>query len=109
MLIPIEYYDVNIGGTTALLAAMQEHGVRQLVFSSSTSLHGDTDRGPLTEQDPTRPSNPYAASKWTCEQMLADVCRLRPEYTVLLLRYVNPVGRIPADSWEKPRQGSRTT
>ncbi|WP_405809683.1 UDP-glucose 4-epimerase GalE [Streptomyces sp. NBC_00210] len=96
VLIPIEYYDVNIGGTTALLAAMQEHGVSQLVFSSSTSIHGDTDKGPLTEQDPTRPSNPYAASQWTCEQMLADVCRLRPEYTVLSLRYMNPVGAHPS-------------
>ncbi|MGI5400433.1 UDP-glucose 4-epimerase GalE [Streptomyces sp. CA-135486] len=95
-LIPIEYYDVNIGGTTALLAAMQEHGVHQLVFSSSSSIHGDIDKGPPTEQDPDRPSNPYAASKWTCEQMLADVCRLRPEYTVLSLRYVNPVGTHPS-------------
>lgn len=96
VLIPIEYYDVNIGGTTALLAAMQEHGVRQLVLSSSSSLHGDTEKDPLTERDPDRPSNPYAASKWTCEQMLADVCRLRPEYTVLSLHYVNPVGAHPS-------------
>jgi UDP-glucose 4-epimerase len=93
---PVEYYDVNVGGTTALLTTMQEQGVRQLVFSSSCSIYGDTDKGPLTEQDPARPSNPYAASKWACEQILADVCRLCPEYTVLSLRYFNPVGAHPS-------------
>ncbi|MBT2365768.1 UDP-glucose 4-epimerase GalE [Streptomyces sp. ISL-10] len=94
--LPVEYYDVNVGGTTALLATMHEHGVRRLVFSSSCSIYGDVDTSPLTEQDPARPSNPYAASKWTCEQMLADVCRCRPDYTVLSLRYFNPVGAHPS-------------
>ncbi|MEV4333427.1 UDP-glucose 4-epimerase GalE [Streptomyces sp. NPDC049597] len=94
--LPVEYYDVNVGGTTALLATMHEHGVHRLVFSSSCSIYGEADTSPLTEQDPARPSNPYAASKWTCEQMLADVCRRRPDYTVLSLRYFNPVGAHPS-------------
>jgi UDP-glucose 4-epimerase len=62
------------------------------VFSSSCSIYGDAGPGPLDESTPARPDNPYAASKWVCEQILADVCRRRPEWTVLCLRYCNPVG-----------------
>ncbi|MER5381609.1 UDP-glucose 4-epimerase GalE [Streptomyces sp. NPDC002688] len=93
---PIEYYDVNVGGTTALLNTMHEHGVHQLVFSSSCSVYGDAGHGPLDESTPARPTNPYAASKLACEQILADVCRRRPEYTVLCLRYFNPAGAHPS-------------
>jgi len=93
---PVEYYDTNVGGTTALLRTMHEHGVHQLVFSSSCSIYGDAGHGPLDETTPARPANPYAASKWICEQILADVCRRRPEYTVLCLRYFNPAGAHPS-------------
>jgi UDP-glucose 4-epimerase len=89
---PVEYYDTNVGGTTALLRAMDEHGVHRLVFSSSCSVYGDAGAGLLDEATPPRPTNPYAASKWFCEQILADVCHRRPEYTVLCLRYFNPAG-----------------
>ncbi|WP_371667401.1 UDP-glucose 4-epimerase GalE [Streptomyces sp. NBC_00289] len=93
---PVEYYDANVGGTTALLRTMHEHGVHQLVYSSSCSVYGDAGTGPLDESTPARPTNPYAASKWTCEQILSDVCRRRPEYTVVCLRYFNPVGAHPS-------------
>lgn len=89
---PAEYYDTNVGGTTALLLAMREHEVQQLVFSSSCSVYGDADGGPLSERAPARPTNPYAASKWICEQILSDVCSRYPGFTVLSLRYFNPVG-----------------
>ncbi|MFE1440307.1 UDP-glucose 4-epimerase GalE [Streptomyces sp. NPDC058739] len=93
---PVPYYDVNVGGTTALLTAMHEHNVRRLVFSSSCSLYGETGGGPLDESTPARPTNPYARSKWLCEQILADVCRHWPEFVVLSLRYFNPVGAHPS-------------
>lgn len=93
---PVEYYDTNVGGTTALLRTMHEHGVHQLVFSSTGALYGDAGPGPLDESTPARPDNPYAASKWICEQILADVCRRCPEYTVLCLRYFNPAGAHPS-------------
>jgi UDP-glucose 4-epimerase len=93
---PVEYYDTNVGGTTALLRTMHEHGVHQLVFSSTGALYGDAGPGPLDESTPARPVNPYAASKWICERILADVCRRCPEYTVLCLRYFNPAGAHPS-------------
>ncbi|MEU0026609.1 UDP-glucose 4-epimerase GalE [Streptomyces sp. NPDC006335] len=93
---PVEYYDVNVGGTTSLLRTMHEHGVHRLVYSSSCSVYGDAGPGPLDEATPARPTTPYAASKWACEQILADVCRRRPEYTVLSLRYSSPAGAHPS-------------
>ncbi|MEU8520338.1 UDP-glucose 4-epimerase GalE [Streptomyces sp. NBC_01216] len=94
--IPIAYYDVNVGGTTALLAAMHAHGVRRMVFSSSCSVYGDATKVPLTEADPAAPTNPYATTKWICEQVLADTCHRLPELGVLALRYFNPVGAHPS-------------
>lgn len=106
---PSEYYDTNVGGTTALLRTMHDHGVHRLVFSSSCSLYGDAGHGSLAESVPARPSNPYAASKWLCEQILADVCRRCPEYTVLSLRYFNPAGAHPSGLLGQDPAASPTT
>ncbi|GAA3825122.1 UDP-glucose 4-epimerase GalE [Streptomyces phyllanthi] len=94
--IPVEYYDNNVGGTTSLLRAMREHAVTRLVFSSSCSVYGNAEDRPLTEQDPARPTNPYAKSKWLCEQVLADVCDRWSDLAVLSLRYFNPIGAHPS-------------
>ncbi|MFD0213344.1 UDP-glucose 4-epimerase GalE, partial [Streptomyces hirsutus] len=94
--IPLAYYDINVGGTMALVAAMHDHGVHRLVFSSSCSIYGDATTVPLTEESPAAPTNPYAMSKWTCEQILADLCRHVPELRVLALRYFNPAGAHPS-------------
>ncbi|MER6737846.1 UDP-glucose 4-epimerase GalE [Streptomyces puniciscabiei] len=94
--LPVEYYDTNVGGTTALLRAMHGHGVHRLVFSSSCSIYGDAAKVPLTEADPASPTNPYATSKWLCEQVLADICRRLDGLSVLALRYFNPVGAHPS-------------
>ncbi|MFJ4776236.1 UDP-glucose 4-epimerase GalE [Streptomyces sp. NPDC088762] len=94
--IPLEYYDINVGGTTALLAAMHEHGVHRLVFSSSCSIYGNATEVPLTEQSPAGPTNPYARTKLLCEEILDDACRRLPELSVLALRYFNPVGAHPS-------------
>lgn len=96
MRLPLEYYDTNVGGTTNLLRVMGEHGVYRMVFSSSGSVYGDTRKARLTEGDPPRPTNPYSASKWMCEQVLADVCVRLPGFTVLALRYFNPTGAHPS-------------
>ncbi|MCH5670811.1 UDP-glucose 4-epimerase GalE [Streptomyces gilvus] len=93
---PVEYYDSNISGTTTLLRTMHEHGVHQLVFSSSGSVYGDAGPGPLDETTPARPVDPFATSAWICEQILADVCRRRPEYTVLCLRHFAVAGAHPS-------------
>lgn len=93
---PVRYYDTNVGGTTSLLSAMRAHHVCQLVFSSSCSIYGAAGGGPLDESTPARPTNPYASTKWLCEQILGDVCRHWPQLAVLCLRYFNPAGAHPS-------------
>jgi UDP-glucose 4-epimerase len=93
---PVEYYDTNVGGMTALLRAMHEHGVRRLVYPSTCAVYGEAGPGRLDEATPVRPVSPYAAAAWTCEQILADVCRRCPDYTVLCLRHFNPAGAHPS-------------
>ncbi|MEU3841088.1 UDP-glucose 4-epimerase GalE [Streptomyces sp. NPDC028635] len=91
-----EYYDINVGGTTTLLRTMHEHGVHRLVYASSCAVYGDAGSGPLTETAQVRPMNPYATSKWICEQILADLCLNCPECTVLCLRHSTPAGAHPS-------------
>lgn len=95
MRIPLEYFDVNLAGTTNLLRAMHQHDVRKLVFSSSCSIYGDQYAAPITEADPPCPTNPYARSKLMCEQMLADACARYPGFSMIALRYFNPAGGHP--------------
>ena len=90
--IPLEYFDINIGGTTNLIRTMGDHGVSRLVFSSSCSIYGDVSAAPLSESDPANPTNPYALSKWICEQLLTQACAYVPGFSVIALRYFNPVG-----------------
>lgn len=93
---PVEYYDTNIGGLTALLAVMHENDVHRLVFSSSCSVYGDATAVPLDEHSPARPTNPYAKTKWLGERILADTAHRLPRLRVLALRYFNPVGAHPS-------------
>ncbi len=74
MRIPLEYFDINLAGTTNLIRTMYAHDVHKLVFSSSCSIYGDRYADPITEEDPPFPTNPYARSKLMCEQILADAC-----------------------------------
>ncbi|EXG79972.1 UDP-glucose 4-epimerase GalE [Cryptosporangium arvum] len=90
--IPLEYYDINVSATTALLRTMLTHGVGRLVFSSSCSIYGQTETVPLGEAEPAAPTNPYARSKWFCENIIADACRRYPQLDAVALRYFNPVG-----------------
>jgi UDP-glucose 4-epimerase len=96
MSIPIDYYDINLAGTTSLLRSMHAHGVHQLVFSSSCSIYGEAAGVPLTEDDEAKPTNPYARSKWICEQILRDACARYPELSTVALRYFNPIGAHPS-------------
>jgi UDP-glucose 4-epimerase len=94
--IPVDYYDINVAGTTNLLRVMLETGVRKLVFSSSCSIYGTGHAGAIAEDAATRPTNPYSRSKLICEQILAAACGRYPDFTVISLRYFNPAGADPS-------------
>ncbi len=95
MAIPLDYFDVNVGGTISLLRAMRGHGVRRMVFSSSCSIYGDQYTRPISEDDQPGPVNPYARSKLICEQMLESACGTYADLSVISLRYFNPAGAHP--------------
>jgi UDP-glucose 4-epimerase len=67
---PGAYFDVNVGGTLAVLRAMAETGVRRMVVSSSCAVYGTPDRSPVDEAAPLRPMNPYGESKLQAERLL---------------------------------------
>ncbi|MCB1836085.1 MAG: UDP-glucose 4-epimerase GalE [Alcanivoracaceae bacterium] len=89
---PLSYYDCNVVGTLRLLEAMQDAGVRQLVFSSSATVYGDPASVPIREDFPLSATNPYGASKLHIEHMLTDLQRADPRWAIALLRYFNPAG-----------------
>jgi len=94
---PIEYYQNNLGGTLELARALRDHGVRDIVFSSSSTVYGDPDVVPVTEDSPLKePTNPYGRTKSMNEQMLRDLHAADPSWNVMLLRYFNPIGAHPS-------------
>ena len=89
---PLRYYDCNVTGSLRLLEAMDGAGVRNLVFSSSATVYGDPASVPIREDFPLSATNPYGATKLHIEDMLRDLHRADPRWSVALLRYFNPVG-----------------
>lgn len=89
---PWTYYDINVGGTTSLVQAMRTCGVRHLIFSSSATVYGDPEYLPIDEKHRVAPKTPYGWSKLFAEQVLADTCVAMPDWSVVALRYFNPVG-----------------
>ena len=89
---PLAYYRNNIAGTLTLCEVMQSFGVKRIVFSSSATVYGISERVPLTEDEPRNPVNPYGQTKAMIEQILQDVAVADPEWSIALLRYFNPVG-----------------
>ncbi|KYO25784.1 UDP-glucose 4-epimerase [Alligator mississippiensis] len=90
---PLEYYKVNLTGTIRLLEAMNAHGVRNIVFSSSATVYGDPAYLPLDEKHPVGGcTNPYGKSKYFIEEMIRDLCKAEKGWNAVLLRYFNPIG-----------------
>jgi UDP-glucose 4-epimerase len=89
---PVLYYANNVQGSISLLQAMQNIGVKTLVFSSSATVYGVPQYLPYDEQHPTSPMNPYGQSKLQVEEILRDLAYSDPEWKIVSLRYFNPVG-----------------
>lgn len=88
---PALYWAHNLGGTLALLDAMRVKGVRKIVFSSTAATYGEPERSPIEESDPTRPTNPYGASKLAVDTALTAYAGLHGLGAVSL-RYFNVAG-----------------
>ena len=90
---PIEYYDNNLNGTLCLLNIMKKYNCKKIVFSSSATVYGDPEVLPLNENCKTGgTTNPYGTSKYFQEIMLNDVYKSDNTWSIVILRYFNPVG-----------------
>ncbi len=93
---PLLYYDNNVCGTMTLLGAMNKHGVRRIVFSSSATVYGEPEKLPITESHPLGPTSPYGNTKLVVERLLADYAGSDPAFRYVALRYFNPTGAHPS-------------
>ena len=90
---PLEYFRNNLDASMTLCKVMKNHGVKNLVFSSSATVYSGDNEMPLTEQSRTgNCTNPYGWTKYMGEQIFKALCVADPELSVILLRYFNPVG-----------------
>ena len=89
---PMRYYDNNVRGSLTLFEVLEEHKVRNLVFSSSATVYGCSSDEPVAEDSPLQAINPYGQTKLMVEQMLRDICAADSNWNAINLRYFNPVG-----------------
>jgi UDP-glucose 4-epimerase len=94
--VPLAYYRNNLDSTLSLCEVMREFAVSTLVFSSSATVYGLPEHVPVTEDMPLSATNPYGWTKFMIEQILRDVAMAEPDWSVMLLRYFNPVGAHPS-------------
>ena len=101
---PDLYNRVNVGGSKALFAKMEEHGIEKLVFSSTAATYGEPTRVPIAESDAPAPKNPYGESKLGCDNMIAA-----SGFSAISLRYFNVAGAYKgADGWLSERHNPET-
>jgi UDP-glucose 4-epimerase len=94
---PAKYWSGNLGATLSLLEAMRVLQVHNIVFSSTAAVYGEPERTPVGEQDPTRPTSPYGASKLAIDTTLTEFARLYG-FAPVSLRYFNVAGaQVPPD------------
>ena len=91
--IPLRYYRNNLDSTLTLCEVMAAHGCKRLVFSSSATVYGVPETVPLQEDMFCKGcTNPYGWTKYMIEKILEGVVTADPEWSVVLLRYFNPIG-----------------
>ena len=108
---PIKYYKNNLASFLNILDASRNHGGCNVLFSSSATVYGETDKLPVTEESPRQPAtSSYGATKQICEDILVDVVRATGAYGKeihagakelgpvkgIALRYFNPIGAHPS-------------
>ncbi len=98
---PERTFHNNLGGLTGLARAMADAGVTRLVYSSSAAVYGAQTRMPIAEDAPLVPDSPYGCSKLQGEQILDWIARRRG-WSVVSLRYFNPVGAHPSGRIGQP-------
>lgn len=90
---PIKYYDNNISGSINLFENMIKFDVKKIVFSSSATVYGKPNSLPIKETtSQLKPNNPYGYSKYVIENLLNDIFLSDKSWSIINLRYFNPIG-----------------
>ena len=89
---PLMYYENNLGSTFNIIKMMKKYGCKRIVFSSSATVYGIPETVPIKEDFPICAINPYGRTKLFIEEILRDLCVSDPDFSVVLLRYFNPIG-----------------
>ena len=94
---PMEYYHNNLLSTLVLCELMKKYDCKRMIFSSSATVYGDPKKVPITEDSEVGgTTNPYGTTKLFSERILQDIVISDPEWSVVLLRYFNPIGAHPS-------------
>ena len=94
---PMEYYHNNLLSTLVLCELMKKYDCKRMIFSSSATVYGDPKKVPITEDSEVGgTTNPYGTTKLFIERILQDIVISDPEWSVVLLRYFNPIGAHPS-------------
>ncbi|XP_047975876.1 bifunctional UDP-glucose 4-epimerase and UDP-xylose 4-epimerase 1-like isoform X2 [Salvia hispanica] len=89
---PMTYFDNNLLGSLNLYKLMAKHNCKKLVFSSSATVYGQPDKIPCVEDFELKAMNPYGRTKLFLEEIAQDLHKADQKWTIILLRYFNPVG-----------------
>lgn len=89
---PLLYYQNNVIGSINLVEVMDNHNVKNLIFSSSATVYGNPTTLPILETFPRSATNPYGQSKLMIEHILEDMTLSDKQWQVISLRYFNPIG-----------------
>ena len=101
---PDLYEKVNVGGSKALIAKMNEHGISKIVLSSTAATYGEPKRVPISETDEPAPKNPYGATKLEIDRMVSA-----SGFSAISLRYFNVAGAYKAENgWLAERHNPET-
>ena len=88
---PLYYYDENVNGMQSLLAAMNDAGVTNFVYSSSAAVYGTPEVNPISEDSPLNPESPYGETK-VIGEWLARGMGIAHGFSWVALRYFNVAG-----------------
>lgn len=89
---PRRYFDNNLIGTINLYEVMAKYNCKKMVFSSSATVYGQPDETPCVEDFQLVALNPYGRTKLFLEEIARDIQKAEPDWSIILLRYFNPVG-----------------
>ncbi len=89
---PLKYWDFNVRGTINLLNIMENNNCKNIVFSSTATVYGESKKNLLDEQNILNPRNPYGDSKLAIEKILTNLSSTNDDWRVAILRYFNPAG-----------------